>query len=57
MFASRCLEKAFFRAAISGWILIRDVRVADGSLPAFPSVFASIGRLTQGQHNKWTVDC
>ena len=24
---------------------------------AFPSVFASIGRLTQGQHNKWTVDC
>ena len=45
MVASLCLEKASFRAAISGRILIRGPNVANGSLPAFPSVFASIGRL------------
>ena len=45
MVASLCLKKASFRAAISGRILIRGRNVANGSLPAFPSVFASIVRL------------
>ena len=58
MFASPLLREGVFARGDHGRILIRGPNVANGSLPAFPSVFASIGRLDATDNTtSMTVGC